>query len=454
VAPVSAKLSNSGHHAWPAIRLGGPAELAALVAELDRIQWLTGEQIRAHQFRQLKVLLGYLENHSPFFADRLKSAGLTARGMASLDDLRRIPILSRADIQLSGKGFFTTTVPKDQGRLGETQTSGSTGEPVHVRKTGVSQLYWNAVAVRNHQWHRVPFQCRYAIIRPTVERLAVQPDWGGGVAQLYRTGTTQLIPMSTSISEQAGLLAGYRPEILLVYPSNLRGLLDHWQEHGDAPEGLRFIRTIGETLTDDLRHSVTEALDGVSVINGYSSQECGTMALQCPDGAGYHVMSESHIVEVLDENDEPCGPGETGRIVVTDLHNLASPLVRYDIGDYAVVGTPCACGRGLDPLERILGRRRNLVVTPDGERHWPLVGFHYFGDIAPVRQYQMIQETVEQITVRFVTDEPLTDVQKEAFTSLIQGALGYPFELDIRDQRERLPRQTGGKFEEFISRVA
>jgi phenylacetate-CoA ligase len=165
------------------------------------------------------------------------------------------------------------------------------------------------------------------------------------------------------------------------------------------------------------------------------------------------VMSESLLVEVLDNQGQPCAPGETGRIVITDLHNLASPIIRYDIGDYAQLGEPCSCGRGLQKLDRILGRRRNLIAKPNGDRHWPLVGFHAFGSIAPIRQYQMIQETLEQITVRFVTDEPLSIEQKTAFTTLVQKALGYEFELDIQDQRDNLPRQPGGKFEEFISRV-
>ena len=143
-----------------------------------------------------------------------------------------------------------------------------------------------------------------------------------------------------------------------------------------------------------------------------------------------------------------------GRIVITDLHNLASPLIRYDIGDYAQVGEPCSCGRGLMKLDRILGRQRNLIVKPNGDRHWPLVGFLEYDTIAPIRQYQVIQETLERITVRFVTDEPLSHDQKAAFTRLIQKSLGYEFELEILDQRDDLPRLTNGKFEEFISKVA
>jgi phenylacetate-CoA ligase len=54
--------------------------------------------------------------------------------------------------------------------------------------------------------------------------------------------------------------------------------------------------------------------------------------------------------------------------VVTPLHNFAMPLIRYAIGDYAEAGPPCACGRGLPVLARILGRARNLLTLPHGER--------------------------------------------------------------------------------------
>jgi len=58
--------------------------------------------------------------------------------------------------------------------------------------------------------------------------------------------------------------------------------------------------------------------------------------------------------------------GQVGRVVVTDLHNFATPLIRYDLGDYAEMADTCPCGRGLPALKRIMGRRRNMVRLPDG----------------------------------------------------------------------------------------
>jgi len=164
-------------------------------------------------------------------------------------------------------------------------------------------------------------------------------------------------------------------------------------------------------------------------------------------------MSEGLIVEVLDEQGNPCRPGQIGRVVVTDLHNFATPLIRYDLNDYAEVGEACPCGRRLTVLKRIVGRSRNMLLLPDGRRHWPFFGVFRFTEIAPIRQHQLIQRSREKIEVRLVADIPLTAEQEMRLIDLIQKSLGYPFELKLVYFDEKIPRGKGGKFEEFICEV-
>jgi phenylacetate-CoA ligase len=190
------------------------------------------------------------------------------------------------------------------------------------------------------------------------------------------------------------------------------------------------------------------------VVDLYSSQEVGIIAAQCPESGLYHVMSEGVIVEVLNENGMPCLPGQIGSVVVTDLHNFATPLVRYGIGDYAEVGPACPCGRGLPTLKRIVGRERNMVLKPDGGRHWPLLGAHDFQAVAPIRQYQAIQRSLELIEIRLVADTPLNVAQEQQLSTLIHQALGYPFRLQFVYFKDEIPRSPGGKFEEFICQVS
>jgi phenylacetate-CoA ligase len=219
-----------------------------------------------------------------------------------------------------------------------------------------------------------------------------------------------------------------------------------------ALPGLRHIRTIGETLPSTVRELASDVF-GAKVEDVYSSQEMGVIAIECPSSGLYHVMGEALIVEVLDEAGRPCKDGEVGRVVITALHNFATPLIRYDIGDYAEVAGPCPCGRGLPTLRRILGRERNLIVMPDGTRHWPLVGFTRFREIAPIRQYQFIQHDRERIEVRLVSDEPLSPAQEADLRAVIQGALGHPFAVEFTYFAGRIPRGPGEKFEEFVCKV-
>jgi len=450
---TSQKISNSSSHAWPPLRLGLAAEISALAAELNHTQWWHREQLESRQLVQLSELLKFAIRHSPFYQDLFSTCGADVEDFSTMAAVGALPLLCRQDVQAAGEEFFCVDVPSDQGKVAETQTSGSTGEPVRVKRTGISELFIHAHSLRTHDWSGISYGSRFASIRANRKTYREQPNWGPPYVFLFNTGPGQVIPITTPLEQQTDLLRKFQPETLLVYPSNLSGLLDQWHKSGFDLPRLRHIRTMGETLTDDVRQEAMQLSPEMVVTDAYSSEECGAIALQCPETEGYHVMSESIMLEVLDEQDNPCPPGKIGRIVVTDLHNLASPIIRYDIGDYAEVGEPCSCGRGLLKLNKILGRQRNLVVKPNGDRHWPLVGFRQFASIAPIRQYQMIQETLDRITVRFVTDRPLDDDEKVALTNLIQQKLGYEFDLTILEQAENFPRQPNGKFEEFISRV-
>ena len=279
-----------------------------------------------------------------------------------------------------------------------------------------------------------------------------QDDWGPPASLLYRTGPTLRLRNATDAAAQAARLVPFRPQSLLIYPSSLAALTEHCRAKGLKLEGLDHIRTIGETLPDELRAAASDYF-GAKVEDSYTSQEIGYMALECPESGRYHVMAESALIEVIGADGAPSRPGETGRVVVTDLHNFATPMIRYAIGDYAEVAEPCACGRGLPTLARIKGRERNLVAMPDGTRRWPLTGYWRFRDIAPVRQYQFIQTGRETIEARFVADRALTSDEEAALRDTIRTALGHPFALRFSYWTDRLPLGENGKFEEFVCQV-
>jgi len=452
MAPPSQKSDVPGVE-WPPIRLGRNAILSAALAELEQSQWLSPEALEAAQARQLRLVIEHHAAQSPFFARRLKESGADVGGIDGIRWLDNLPLMSRRDLQSAGTDFLAREVPAAHQPVGATKTSGSTGEPVVTRKTAANNIFWSAFTIRDHLWNGRNLTGRMTSIRPTIPAYADLPDWGRPVRDIYGSGPAQAIPITTDIRVQAELIGRFAPNILLVYPSNLSALLDLWREAGGAPGSLRHIKSIGETVSDDLRDRVRRTA-GLPVEDVYSSQEMGTIAIQCPGSGLYHCMAESVIVEVLGADGTTCRDGEVGRVVVTDLHNFASPMIRYVLGDFAEKGGACPCGRGLPTLRRILGRERNLIVRADGSRHWPLVGFARFGDVAPVRQYQFIQHSVERIEFRVVTDLPLTRTEISGLRRIAQEALGAEFAIEVVEFRERLPVPASGKFEEFVCRIA
>ena len=214
---------------------------------------------------------------------------------------------------------------------------------------------------------------------------------------------------------------------------------------------LRSVRTLSETVSAHLREDVRRVF-GVGIEDVYSSQEFGVLATQCPEHGSYHI-SETILMEVVDDAGHPCGPGEIGRILVTDLVNYVTPLIRYEIGDYAEAGTPCACGRGLPTIHRFLGRERNLVLLPDDTKHWPVVGFHRWEKVHTVRQFQFIQTDRRTILAKMSAPSRPTSEQEAQLTGIIQEELKHPFDIQYEWHEGPLPRGAGGKFEEFICRV-
>jgi phenylacetate-CoA ligase len=187
----------------------------------------------------------------------------------------------------------------------------------------------------------------------------------------------------------------------------------------------------------------------------YSSQEVGYIALQCPDSDRYHVQAENVLVEILDDAGQPCPTGQIGRVVVTALHNFALPLLRYDIGDFAEPAPRCVCGRGLPALERIVGRQRNMLRLPSGERRWPsieLANTSAVTDFPPIHQFQLIQRSLKSLELLLVALRPLTPAEEEKLRGWVLAAAGYPFEVAIR-YVDSIPRGAQGKFEDFRSEL-
>ena len=439
---------------WPLFELGPDLPLKNLMAQLERLERASPATLRAGQEQQLRELGRHFAEHCPFHCARLRDAGLDPAQPLDLPTLQRLPLLRRRHLQDAGDQLFSRQVPASHLPLTEMRTSGSTGEAVMILTTQVGKLFWLALTLREHQWWQRDYQRTLVALRGNLSQARVSQDnWGPPVSLVSPSGPAHAISMARGSANLLDDLQEIAPHYLLLHPTALQDLLRALPADGTALDSVRQIRCIGETLSDTLRVQTRERL-GIEIVDCYSSQEVGVIALQCPVSGGYHLMAEHLIVEVLDEHGRPCREGEIGEVVISDLHNFATPLLRYALGDHAEVGGPCPCGRNLPTLRRILGRTRNMLRYPDGKRRWPF-GFDPLRQVAPmIRQFQLVQHSVERLELRLVVVEPLQPSHCEALRAVIHQALEHPFALDFSYYEGRIPSGSQGKFEEFLCLIA
>jgi phenylacetate-CoA ligase len=432
----------------PALKRPPAEAVLDLERQIIAAERLPAAELQARQLAQLALLARHFERQSPGFRQRLRAARLSVNALARPTGFTALPPITRRWLQET-EGLYAVQLPDGHGPTFTTATSGSTGEPVVVRRTQVSQMLWSANVLRGHRWRHTDFTARLASVRATAPDARHLPRWGLPADFIARTGPSLSLPVTWDSERLYDVLRQFQPGNLVAYPTTLASLIDLAESRGRFLGSDPVVRTIGETVTESLRQRCRAVL-GVRLWDTYSSQELGHIAHECPDQDVYHASSEAMIVEILRADGTACAPGEIGELVVTDLHNFATPLIRYAIGDYAEAAAPCPCGRSTLALRRIVGRERNLVVKPDGTRHWPLVGFAEFRALAPVRQYQFVQHAPDRIEARFVTTRPVTAAEEVALRAHIQQALGFAFEIGFTWFDADLPKSRSGKFEEFV----
>ncbi|MEM8932588.1 MAG: hypothetical protein AAGE94_15500, partial [Acidobacteriota bacterium] len=194
------------------------------------------------------------------------------------------------------------------------------------------------------------------------------------------------------------------------FSSSLYVLATTMLREGKRAPSVRGVTSTGDTLFPAYRETIEEAF-GVPVLDYYGAGGEGVhLASQTveslADGGRYLLHPENALVEFLGP-DGPVAPGELGRIVVTQFHNDAMPLVRYELGDLAVpapADAVCPSGRTLPMMERVEGRVPDLIVVPDGTFLVP----HFFvvcmKPLQEVYRYQVVQREEGKMTVRLVPE--------------------------------------------------
>jgi phenylacetate-CoA ligase len=273
------------------------------------------------------------------------------------DALARLPIISRQHVHHAGEALKAERLLPGEVFAGTVTSSGASGPTVHVAITALGRKWQRILDLRGLLWAAVDFNQSIAAIQNLPPGMADYPSglrnerWKDASEIPFRTGPSFHLSAGASLGEQWAWLKRVAPTYLQTSPSCIR---EYAKFARDAELAFEKILTSGDIVDAELR-ALAATRFKAEIHDTYASQETGCLAIQCPDTNTYHVQSEAIIVEVLDDEGRPCKEGEIGRVVATPLFNLASPLIRYEIGDVAEAGGMCECGRSLPMLKRIAG---------------------------------------------------------------------------------------------------
>ena len=256
--------------------------------------------------------------------------------------MSEIPITPKHVVRENTRLFYCQVT--GEGLVHETHTSGSSGEPMLVKKSNEATLMADRESVK--------FERGWALTRqPTwLEAKRWKPGKPQKSSQSLPNGCTLWTIRSQRSDVVAEALVQTSATHFMGLPTTALAILESDLDLGF----LRVISTFGETVQPELEARIA-ALPNCRHRDRYASEETGVIAALCPTCRQYHPADEHLVVEILDESDAPARPGAWGRIVLTNLYNRAMPLVRYEIGDVAVAAKG-GCIRGRPIFARVLGR--------------------------------------------------------------------------------------------------
>ena len=350
-----------------------------------------------------------------------RALGLARRpGESAREFLRRFPVLHRetvrdrfADLVVDDRRAELcspeSVSPKRYDWL-VVKTGGSTGTPTAVVHDANMRDWGRASRLFSAQQCGHPLGTRYFrlwgaeqdLLRTQVKfHLRVQRSLLGEIPlNAFRAREDELLRHHQTLMAH--------PEItsMMAYVDAAVSLAQFIQERGLPRPRLRTIMACAGTVTAEWRRVLQEVFQA-EVFDKYGSRDCTDMACECTAHAGLHVYSPSVFAEVVDAQDQPCPPGQTGRLLITLLKNTVFPMIRYEVGDLAqwAAADPCPCGLAWPRLKSLEGRADDMLLTEDGT--WLSSAFirHFVGvslNRQLIRQWQFEQVAERQFVFRYV----------------------------------------------------
>ena len=430
----------------------GDKRLARL-SDLEKSQWLNPVELEDLQASRLRALIRHCYKHTSYYRRIFDEAKIDPRDIRDRNDLRHLPILTKAAIQDYGDSMISNHVPREH--LVADASGGSTGMPTNFFKDLDRHRLRLADQIRHDQWCGWQLGEPYALLWGAQRDLSlVQSFKERMIARLVdRSFLFDAFEIRESeLDSMLDRLRKIKPVMLLGYANALYLFAQQVdQSQKVIPESIKGIISSAETLSDEKRKFIEKVLRR-KVLNRYGSREVGLIASECGCQQGLHINSENVVVEILD-GDDIAGPGRRGEIVVTDLMNFGMPFIRYRMGDCGYLSdASCACGRGLPLLGAVEGRVSDFFIATDGTKIHGEYYTHLFYGIPEIRKFQLIQESQTEVVVRIVTIAGPIDALVAPVIEKIRESLGASVTINI-EYCEDIPPTASGKFLFTISKI-
>jgi phenylacetate-CoA ligase len=437
--------------------------LAPVIEGYLRREFLEPQAARDLEAMELQRIIGFARSRVPYYRDSDVWRAAHLEGPVDREMLATLPIVTKTQLREEFDSLRTLRLPKGERILYETKSSGTSGTPARVLYSQRAGMAFGLLAQRPHRWGRLDPHTKLAAIRqarvlpkgsdalPLKEGATLRLNGWMYVRDYFHTGPQVSATRGNPLEFLLEWLRAERPVHLLTSPSLLESLV--YAAQGKPVDSLRGLRAVAATLTEAVRHQI-ESATGLPIQQPYGLNEIGAVAHRCAAGR-YHVNAEHCVVEIVDENHQPCKPGEFGHVLVTGLTNVAMPLIRYDTGDLAeAVSGECPCGRTLPTFGRILGRYRPMGHAPAGTTRRMDLVFAVLRSLPldilrDLREYQLHQYLDGNFELRLATrgepDPRLIMAVREAWDRQAEGVTLNVIQVNA------IARIPGRKTQDFTS---
>lgn len=402
-------------------------------------EFCSGEEVREYQREKLAALFAAAKTSVHY---RALIESMEKETNDPFEMLKMFPVLEKDSLRGKESDFYTDEAKHSY----SLHTSGSTGTPLNVKMSKSDFRLRMALLEREKRRFGVTHKSRHlTFVGKKISAKKGNSFWR------YNIVGNQLVMSVYDLSEDnreryLSKILKYAPEIVEGYPSAL-AVIATWLRDQNLKAGVKCVFATAETLTAEQRTIIEEGFE-CPVVNYYGSIEGATMITQCEQGK-LHVDDESGIIEFMNPDGRKAAPGEVANMLMTSFTSQAMPLIRYNIGDLAVISPEaCTCGRCGTVISEIIGRVDDIFITPEKGRVGRLSTSLKL--LPPtVRRAQIHQYRPEEFVLILETEERLNSAQVQLITDDLQDKLGH---VSIKLQYTgKIPSGKNGKFRTQIN---